>query len=350
MTNGTSLYHIGVDVCWKENTGDNGSVCARAVIQSLLAAVTFVFCIAKVYRIHAGYYIEKYHLGVFYLASLESFILFLQWSYVKDIILHFLAVYLHVLEFLLISLFYCGLAMKVTSQRHLVARVQFPFGVIMFIYFTGVLVYTLSSIEKNETECYRPHWLLFSVSQFVLAQMFLVAGYFLGRELEKAIAATQYKRFKQRTLWSLILAFEVSALVTLSYDITLALSHECDGLFGSPRSAVYIISSLLRRIVGVLTPIWIMIWRLKAAGIQRNNDSVNKNNSVMSSTFATTEVSTHYSTESGPAFLFEDFDFVVEDRQYTLSAPLLTTEERLQAESEGNAHNINTPRSEEVAW
>lgn len=48
------------------------------------------------YRIHHGYKIEKYHLAVFYLASLESFVLFMHWVNFQEVELHFVALYLHV--------------------------------------------------------------------------------------------------------------------------------------------------------------------------------------------------------------------------------------------------------------
>ena len=127
----------------------------RAVTFSLLAFVTFILCLLKVrlvdratalrkgrwraarktrprplahhhhrhrhhhdrrpqvVQIQRGLTIERYHLAVFYLATIETLILFLHWVYLSEIALHFVALYLHVNQFLLIAVFYGRLAARI---------------------------------------------------------------------------------------------------------------------------------------------------------------------------------------------------------------------------------------------
>ena len=45
------------------------------------------------------------------------------------------------------------------------------------------------------------HWLLFSVSMLILANVFLVAGAFLVHQIRRARSSRSYRKWKQMTLW-----------------------------------------------------------------------------------------------------------------------------------------------------
>ena len=71
---------------------------------------------------------------------------------------------------------------------------MFPLSATCVLYFSGILVYSLTDIQSNNHECERaclgpkaafahttagPQWLIISASEFVLAQLFAVIGVIL---------------------------------------------------------------------------------------------------------------------------------------------------------------------------
>jgi hypothetical protein len=54
-----------------------------------------------------------------------------------------------------------------------------PLGGLIYVYFSIVLIYSLISSVSNGLECRQATWLLFSASKLVLAQLFLLAAYYL---------------------------------------------------------------------------------------------------------------------------------------------------------------------------
>lgn len=66
--------------------------------------------------------IERYHLGVFYLATIETLLLFVHWVHYSDTAMHFIALYLHVNQFLLIAVFYGRLAVRVLRPKRDLSR------------------------------------------------------------------------------------------------------------------------------------------------------------------------------------------------------------------------------------
>lgn len=156
---------------------------------------------------------HRYHLAVFYIAALQCLLHAVNWAYVKDVVLHFVGLYLLVLQvrlpshsldaaccyrrcccyfalrgccccvrsprsaaltftwpssagrhsppnplaaqYILISGFYSMLAMKVLRKRELVSRVGIPAMAVMFVYFTAVLIYSCATIQRNSSECRR---------------------------------------------------------------------------------------------------------------------------------------------------------------------------------------------------
>lgn len=63
-----------------------------------------------------GKTVERYHLAVFYLAVLETFLLMLHWIYLRPVALHFVALYLHVNQFLLMFVYYARMALRVAKH------------------------------------------------------------------------------------------------------------------------------------------------------------------------------------------------------------------------------------------
>eukprot|EP00045_Choanoeca_perplexa_P008409 m.77746 g.77746 ORF g.77746 m.77746 type:complete len:350 (-) comp14483_c0_seq4:1641-2690(-) len=312
-------YHVGVTSCSGET--DKRAACARAVTLSLLSLITLILCLYKVYRIHQGYKIEKYHLAVFYLASLECLVLFLHWVYFQEVELHFVALYLHVNQFLLICSFYSGLAVKVIRKPQLWYRGIIPAGALLFLYFSGVLLYSLVSIADNSTECRNPAWLLFSSSKLVLAQVFLWAAHYLIRTINASQTDAGYKALKKRPVWGLVIAFEVASIAGFTTDILFELvrpQEGCDRLLGDSTTGSYTVAVIILRSLTHLLPVWVMLHFLKPANTYQTSQAQR----TLVSKF--NEPSHNHNGRSGPAFLFDDFDFEIDPGE-GLSQRLLTS-------------------------
>jgi len=66
--------------------------------------------------------------------------------------------------------------------------------------------------------------------------------------------------------YSLIVAFEISALVQFILDMIFVLSdpaYSCDRSIGAPLSGSYLTVKLFQRIVVNLLPVWIMLYCLR---------------------------------------------------------------------------------------
>eukprot|EP00054_Salpingoeca_dolichothecata_P007902 m.45227 g.45227 ORF g.45227 m.45227 type:complete len:319 (-) comp17372_c1_seq2:105-1061(-) len=262
--NGT-LYHVGIDVCWSSAAGKT-TPCVREVITTALAILTLFFVATKLFQLHTASIPERFKLIIFYLALFESIILAIHWGGDLKIQLHFVALFVSVVQFLSVSLFYGTLVFKGMRKTIFVYKYLYPAGLFATAYFIFILAYALSSIARDAHECKEPHWLLFSTSIFVLAQLFLAAGVVLTRKMAEIPTAARILKDKKRSLWSLIVVFEVSAIVQFVFDLVfLTVDHPggCDHIFGSDTSASYTIAELCRRVVAFLCPIWVMILCLR---------------------------------------------------------------------------------------
>eukprot|EP00047_Mylnosiga_fluctuans_P016204 m.52710 g.52710 ORF g.52710 m.52710 type:complete len:332 (+) comp6404_c0_seq1:77-1072(+) len=258
-------YHGGIAVC-NEHFEGRDALCAKMILFSFLAFATAVACVVKCVRLYIGVTVEKYHLIVFSLAALECIVLCFHWAFVERTELHFVALFFLVDEFLVICAFYGGLALKVLNHRGFLEWVYYPLAIVIFFYFVGVLAYALIDLAPFAQECTRPQWLIFSVSQFVLAQLFLIAGVLLtGAMNAVSNIDVKYLASKKATLWSLIIVFEISSVVNFIYDIVLQLypeDGECDTIFGPPDAAAFVIVTWSQLLICYLLPVWVMLYVL----------------------------------------------------------------------------------------
>ncbi|EDQ87191.1 uncharacterized protein MONBRDRAFT_27661 [Monosiga brevicollis MX1] len=272
----------------------------------------------QLYRILRGYCIEKYHLAVFMLAWLESLLLFLHWFYLRRVEIHFVCLYLQVNQYLCISLFYSSLALKITEAPHLWNKVVVPVGSLLFAYFSGALIYSLVSIVANSAECKQPPWLLFSTSKLLLAQFFAISARKLIQTIEAANTDVDYKRLKQRVVWSLVWGFEISAIADFTVDLVYNLGSRntgCDQVFGQPNTAQYTAVSITLRLLTNLIPIWVMLYQLRPAA-----RSVSP---ARAAGLHDADVEEPRTFTSAPAFVFDDFVFDLPEDDDELSRRLL---------------------------
>ena len=64
---------------------------------------------------------------------------------------------------------------------------------------------------------------MLSTADFVGVQLFLIAGIYITRKINEISTLECVKKTQKKNLWSVIFAFEVSAIVGLAFDITVRL-------------------------------------------------------------------------------------------------------------------------------
>jgi len=259
--NGTkTFYHSGLSAC--DKGGDQGA-CIRASITGLLAALTFLCCLNKLWLLRKSQDpSQSSFMVIFFFGAIQTTLLSIKWLYYGTIVIHFIAIYTQVLQALLLCFWYCKLALKVHDQRNLITRVMNPFLVAMVIYFTSVLAWAITSKKDNGIECREPAWVLFSASEVVLVALFILAGVYLTRAMNKfPTAKGAITTWKKVTLWSLITAFTLMALMDFGIDMAFYISTGvCDDVFGPVGYSIY---TYFNRFAHVL-PLWVMLSRLEA--------------------------------------------------------------------------------------
>lgn len=239
----------------------------RVVVLSVLVILTLVFCIVKLVLFALTPNPDRMRVGLFCLSTLECIFLTVKWTVATDIQLHFVALFLHVSAYLLLCCYYGRLAMRVRHKEDLARQLIVPIAICVECFFFFTLIYSLLTIVSDSSECRRPHWLLLSTSQVVLAGVFIVAGVFLHKRLSSiGQSAKELILSRKVTLWTLITAFGLSAVVQFANDLILQTSStaDCDRTYGSPGSAGYTAAILIVRIIGQLFPIWMLIFFLSS--------------------------------------------------------------------------------------
>ena len=65
---------------------------------------------------------------------------------------------------------------------------------------------------------------MLSSADFIGVQLFLIAGVYITRKINEVSTLECVKKTQKRNLWSIIFAFEVSAITGLVYDVTIRTS------------------------------------------------------------------------------------------------------------------------------
>lgn len=264
-------YHSGLAVCSKHLSGLE-IVCARAATSFALALLTFFACVIKLFWFSRAHQTNTTYLVVAAMAALESLLLVLKWGkFSKELWMHFAAIFLHVCQFTLVCLFYIGLALKLLRKPKLIKRVCYPIAGMVFLYFATVLIlsvtekdHTNSTSGRNAGECRKPHWIRFSASEIALAVILISASAYLTLQLKKAKTDTSITSWKTVTLWSLVSAYTLEAVVAFTFDaIFRSTDGNCDTVFGAWNSTGYNMYQMTER-VSMLLPIWVLLVCWKA--------------------------------------------------------------------------------------
>ncbi|XP_078582826.1 uncharacterized protein LOC144865746 isoform X2 [Branchiostoma floridae x Branchiostoma japonicum] len=238
------------------------TACVRSGLMTLFVTVTGLLCAAKLCRLHQKNQRTVHQYIIFYTALVECVLCAIHWIYAKYTQIEFGLQYLKLIQFLVVCHVYCCLAARVTRREQLSSRVVGPLFVLAFIYFTVIAVMGMLDARSSWVDCREPEWILLSSMEFVLVQLFLVSGIYITKKLNKISTQAETRREQKRDLWGLIGVFELSATVTLVYDINMLIwsdeDNGCSGVFLHTQwfySLIYALLELLK----FMLPIWTML-------------------------------------------------------------------------------------------
>ena len=166
------------------------------------------------------------------------------------------------MEFVVICHFHWSLAARIIHKETVVDFVVKPIIGVYVVYFTGVAAFGMVDISTSWTQCLKPYWLMLSSGDFLVVQLFTTAGYFITIKINSVSSSEGMKRTQKRDLWSLIFAFEVSALLPFIYEVCIIILGDekigCSGIFGH-RQEVYSPIVFTFLLFKFLLPIWTML-------------------------------------------------------------------------------------------
>lgn len=258
-----SYENVSIDVALKGCFDNyNTTACVRNTFLSFIGFITLFTCLIRIMRLHYLHHPQIHQYLVFYLASFEVLFLTLKWiALAKYYQLEFAASYLKLIQFILLCHFHWSLVSRILHQKRLVSWVIIPCLCVYFGFLTAVTVMGLLSHLSTWVECLAPHWLLLSIAEFLGMQLYILAGAYITRKINTISALDSFKWEQKRDLWSVIITYSFSSLISLIYYSTLqALGNfetGCSGIFDHMQdiySPVY--ASFM--IIKYLLPIWVM--------------------------------------------------------------------------------------------
>lgn len=256
-------YHDGLGICDVSAPGVDVA-CSRAVVSFALGALTCLLAIWKFYTFSKAHQVNTTYLVVSALAATETLLLSLKWGFLrKQLWIHFLAIFLHVVQYMFVCIFYLGLALKLLKKQQHIRKFLYPAAGVATMWFAGCFV--LSTVNKadgnstsarNGKECRKPHWIMFSASQVVLSIVLISVSAFLTRMMSRQ--RMRHTSMKWVTLWLLVSAYTAEAVVQFIFDLILiTTTGDCDKTFGEWDSVGFTAFQLTERI-SMLIPIWVM--------------------------------------------------------------------------------------------
>lgn len=234
-------------------------VCVRISIMVLLGIVTGAFCLARVIQYHC-YKAKNYHQYiVYYTAILLCLISVIHWIYVVSAVLDLLITYLILVQILVISWFFYSWAFRILQQEKLFTYLILPVLCVVLLYYTAALIWAATTLSDVKSECAKPQWLLFTGSQVVHVQLFLLSVIYITKKLND-IRTMRINRFSQKAqLWGLAVMYELVSLAVFAYDIyflvTKSVDHQCGTNFRSHPVGMTIMF-VVHKIVKYFVPQW----------------------------------------------------------------------------------------------
>ena len=130
---------------------------------------------------------------------------------------------LKVLQLVTLCHFHWVQAWRILHRETVAKRIWFPLMGLLSTYVIAVASMGIIDAGPSWTECFKPYWMMLSAADFLGVQLFLIAGIYITQKINQVATLECVKKTQKRNLWAIIAAFELSAIVSLSYDLTVSL-------------------------------------------------------------------------------------------------------------------------------
>lgn len=241
----------------------NTIACIRSSTLTLLALLTAVLCVLKVFKLHHAHHQNWHQYFIFYCASLECSIAGVHWVLSLYVQFDFVLQWLKLSQFLVMCHFYWTLATRALRREVWTKRFLIPFLVVACFYFTTVAILGIVNVKDTFVECFQPYWIMMSSAEFIIVQLFCVAGFYITRRLNEISTLDSVRRAQKRDLWCIVIVFEISALVGVLYDMTLRIVVDentgCSAIFKHGQE-IFSVIYFIFMIIKLLLPVWVMLF------------------------------------------------------------------------------------------
>ncbi|XP_059157903.1 uncharacterized protein LOC131942190 [Physella acuta] len=236
--------------------------CVRSCILAVLAIFTSILCVVKIVQLHLAHHPSCHQYVIFYAAALECATGGIHWIFWNVTQLDFLLQYMKLLQVLIMCHYYITLAIRALRKENLADRFMYPFLCIAVLYFTIITSLGIFNTEPTHVECIAPYWLALSGAELLVVQLFSVSGFYITRRLNEISTLGSVRWSQKRDLWCIVIVFELSALSTFVYDLTLQILGDresgCSAIF-SHQQVIYSPLLVSLMVIKLLVPIWVML-------------------------------------------------------------------------------------------
>ncbi|XP_034249839.1 uncharacterized protein LOC117650488 [Thrips palmi] len=258
LSRGRKFGNDTIDVankgCWEPY---DTLACLRTGLLTTASTITLIFIIVKIVKYHVFRNTRMHHYAIFYTSAIECIVCttsFMVGNRFPQIELA--ACFLKLAIFALVCHLHWSHAARSLGRPDIMQHVVNPVLCLYLLYCVAVALMGMVDVAGSWIECQRPYWLMLSVADFISVQLFSTAAlYILHR-------SGGVQRSEYRDLWSVILVYEVSAVLSLTFDIVMKLVGStdtgCSGVFGHTQLFYSIIISIFG-LAKFLVPLWTLL-------------------------------------------------------------------------------------------
>ncbi|XP_052130621.1 uncharacterized protein LOC113204483 isoform X1 [Frankliniella occidentalis] len=258
LSRGRKFGNDTIDVankgCWEPY---DTLACLRTGLLTTASTITLIFIIFKIIKYHVYRNTRMHHYAIFYASAIQcivcttSFMVGNRYPQVE-----LAACFLKLAIFALVCHLHWSLAARSLGRPDIMQHVANPVLCLYLLYCVAVALMGMVDVVGSWIECQRPYWLMLSVADFLSVQLFSIAAlYILHRS-----GGVQRAQF--RDLWSIILVYQVSAVLSLTFDIVMKLvgstDSGCSGVFGHTQ-LFYSITISIFGLAKFLVPLWTLL-------------------------------------------------------------------------------------------
>lgn len=196
--------------------------CARNGVLSLFIVFLGFLFLLRVFNVHRLGQRYYHQMVVYYIAIVECILVTVHWVYMHMIQVEAIVQYLRLVQLLIICHFYLSRATRLLRWEQSKIILLSSLG-LFFSYFTAVVIAAIVSASKqNQTtlfSCFDPYWVLLSLAECVLVQLFLLCGVYITKKMNQVVTLESRRRTQIMDLWSIIIAFEAASVASVVYDV-----------------------------------------------------------------------------------------------------------------------------------